>query len=486
MEFVNKTSIEHCSFLSNDNANVIFVLLLTFALFVPYGVAPWGNGSIFYDAIIYMECGEWQNQGMAMYRDMFDNKGPLWYFYQGFHESVFGEMGAWVCDMVMTMITMLFVYATSRVFLSSKQSLLVVILSILYINIFFINSGSFPQVFTMPFVAISVYMFVKRLFRNEVFSLLEVFMLGVMFAIVFLTMANNVAPFIAFFFYCVIILAKTRQWKRLSFSLLLALLGIAFVFIPLLLSMYKKGNLHDFYEMYIVFNLFGYSADTTIVQRLLLMAKISVVAFPMYILWLVYIINTSNRKYCVWISVLFAVTCAFDFLLLGNAHRHFLITCIPVFSLMIALTYNHIKKKKLLAVSLFAAVALMSFYTIYKRSVNSFSNVDKSHTMAVANYINAHTNEGDFFYTYMVDQSVWRYVHCKPASRFFYQDGVMNYVKSFVDETEKDILEKKPTYIYCSSKDNDRFIKMGYTRCSDCEFANILILKDALDNENLD
>ena len=72
MEFVSKSSTEHSSFFNNDNVNVILALLLTFVLFIPYGVAPWGNGSIFYDAIIYMECGEWQNQGMAMYRDMFD------------------------------------------------------------------------------------------------------------------------------------------------------------------------------------------------------------------------------------------------------------------------------------------------------------------------------------------------------------------------------------------------------------------------------
>ena len=75
------------------------------------------------DSAIFLTCAKWMQDGLVMYRDMFDHKGPMIYLFDMLGLN-FGLTGVWLLCIFWAVLTTHIVYLICRIYADDKCSFL--------------------------------------------------------------------------------------------------------------------------------------------------------------------------------------------------------------------------------------------------------------------------------------------------------------------------------------------------------------------------
>ena len=131
-----------------EKSHYWMLFIVSVLMMFPHSMALWGNGNYPTDACVYLRCAEWMQDGLTMYRDMFDHKGPLVYMIYA-PVSYLGPMGVWLLDVVILYISLLLIYRTARIFVNNRNSLVIAGLMACFIQLPFLDEGG-PEWIAMP------------------------------------------------------------------------------------------------------------------------------------------------------------------------------------------------------------------------------------------------------------------------------------------------------------------------------------------------
>ena len=227
-----------------------FLVIFLFYVYVtnPLNAQLPSNTALGFDSHIFAIIGYLWQRGYVPYRDIFDEKGPVIYVINtlGFFIHDDNLLGIYAVELVFLFFTLFFIFRTLKDDLLSVCASLFMLPTLCLMLFDNSEGGNMTEEYTALFAVLSVYLYSAR---RPTSDHLRLALYGVLGALAFLTKLNMAfMPLVMF----MMELFRTRKPS----SVLYCALGFTLATLPFVVYFYLKGALWDFYETYIVFNIF--------------------------------------------------------------------------------------------------------------------------------------------------------------------------------------------------------------------------------------
>ena len=297
------------------------------------------------------------NNGMVIYRDVFDHKGPVLYFLFAIADIISSDsaLGLWIFEVICVAGFMFFTIQSSKLLVKNPK---VIYFALPFMVLFLLTSNSFTHGGSTEELALfplsySFYYFL-RLSKNHKIHVTEHILNGVCFAIVFWMKFTMVALYLGAYLFVVIYVLFKKE-NRLIVPTLYSALGFFAISAVILLYFAANGALKDLWDVYFYGNIFTYTEDSSFVNKLVLMVKrVIAVPFsntlfflPIYISFVMMVIKKKTNMLPTLITF-FLTMCL---LYMGGARVYYPIVMAVYFSLGIWAMeeiYEKLKTKKAL------------------------------------------------------------------------------------------------------------------------------------------
>lgn len=318
------------------NLKVIgFLFILSFLVIYLFsiGTSPFYGNYYTSDSSIFITVGKAIKEGKILYKEIFDHKGPILFLIQMIGQYICsGRFGVFILEIISLFITNLFLYKTLTFFTSNKKSLLSISASMICMS-YFIETGNYSEEYSLPFLAICLYLAVKWLHSNNPFSkkiYLYSFIYGICFGIIAFIRLNNAGLICGLALAVAIIFIKEKKLKDLIKCAITFLAGMLLVCIPIFLYFSKVNALYDMLYGTFIHNFLYISSNVQ--SNMTLIARILILVILTLLLFFNCKTYSKNKNYilffvCSYLSTLLA-------LLVGPGFNNYYIISIPLVAVM--------------------------------------------------------------------------------------------------------------------------------------------------------
>ena len=393
------------------------IFLIIFSIFLSLGT----NFSQINHNILSHDCGIFSyiafamQKGRVLYKETWDNKGPLLYFiyYIGF--LINSKYGVYLLELISIFISVLFGYKTIKLITDKKlYSIIGIIYTFSVWGVTF-EGGTFSESFALPLMFIGIYLFTKKIFKGQKLKNLEIVILGILTALIASLRLNMLAIFLALFIVIGIDLIFEKQFKEILRWLAYGVLGFIIAIIPILIYLIYNKALVDCMNTAYFGILSGFNCGTIINKIRVLISMIitfnisggSILILGFIITSILLIINKNitNKNYKKYIMciILAIVINLYANSVAGAYQMHYLLTFIPILAMAISLAiklYDTIKLYYWKKIILLVIVVLSLSYTGYKDYIfycgkRTEKVSENSLNAMIQQYIEDETNEED-------------------------------------------------------------------------------------------
>lgn len=365
----------NCS--SKEKPNIKQIILITACVFVSMLFCA-GNTSPLYphyaclDSSMFLLTGKGMLEGKVCYVDLFDHKGPVFFFLESIGCWIGGRTGVWVLQCA---------FATASVFLLkrickqiSANSLLAVICAA---SIFFFTflHGNLTEEFSMPLILLALLLEVRFLASKEKthnpwYALVYGLIIGLL-AFIRLNNAVSVCVLVV----CIgVILIKQKQWKNVVTNLLMGALGVAAVALVICYYYKAHGALEDM--LYATFwHNFLYAKNATheaIISKKLFYYIIMYAPGVFAVCAYTKCAKFDNKR--LYYSLATATAITYLMLVYSNIYAHYFMLGIPLFAVAVACAFpdfsvkscrSFIKQNKWMNRFLLIILAIYTLLSVY-------------------------------------------------------------------------------------------------------------------------
>lgn len=249
---------------------LICIITAFFSITLMSTSSPLYPFNIWDDTNVYFTMGRVVLGGMVPYRDVYEQKGPIWFFIQALCALISDNsfIGVYILETVMCSLFIIFSWKITKLFISIEEHeyyvLGVMILSgIIYSSNMFHLGGSTEE-FAFPLLAIVMYIALKALIQDKTLpSVKEALIVGLITGSLFwikFTLCAFIVGFVFFFFVYAITIKKNRELLRLICTFLV---GFIIVTIPILIYYGINSSINDLINVYFIDNIVVHSGINT-------------------------------------------------------------------------------------------------------------------------------------------------------------------------------------------------------------------------------
>ncbi len=221
------------------------------------------------DANSFFTVGKSMMNGMTLYKDIFEQKGPMLYLIYGLgylisHTSFYG---VFVFEAAAFAVALIYAYRLLCLFFKENIAFLgTLLLPVFILGAKYFAQGGSAEEYILCAQIISLYYLMRYFVKDypeKNIEMKHMFISGCLFSAVLL-IKYNIAVFWVFPIAAVFIsLLIQKQVKKAFMSLLLFLAGSLAVIIPWLIYFVANGALYDFIDVYFLFNAKYYTNSNT-------------------------------------------------------------------------------------------------------------------------------------------------------------------------------------------------------------------------------
>lgn len=352
-----------------------------------------------YDATLYQYIGKmiWHNQ--LPYKDIFDHKGPMVYFWNTLGYIIHPMHGRWLIEFFALSISSYIAFSIAKIFLSPLLSFLIT--CILFLNTPFAdtigNSESFATF--LLFICLKIYI---NYTQDNNLSIAKNLSLGILCALLLLTKPTYLIIPIIFTFFVILELLYKKNYFILKTSIIYFCIGF-FSIIAILVGIYFYNNaLTSLWKNYILFNIeyvkyWQNFNSTSLVLLFFLSKKIiqSSLCFITIIL-LFYKKYTPKEHKLILFTILSFVLSLIFIIMPKTLFEHYLYPLFPLILILFILVIKLISKYKYIASFLLFIILCLNLHNCITYLLET--KEDKN-TIKVAKIIDYHLKDGEKFQT---------------------------------------------------------------------------------------
>ena len=461
----------------------VYLIFLTFSfgiLFIctasspRYATNPWN------DANAFLTMGRAMANGLTIYKDIFEQKGPLLYLLHAVASLISNStfLGVYIIQSLFLSVTAFAAYKIASLYVGTAWSIISAVLTCFVT----VNSGGYyygdsAEEFCLPFLMISIYFFCKYFKNTEKNELGKpVFLLVGFFAGCIAMIKFTVIGF--WFAWAAYLSLYTwiakKSFKKAFVNAMIFLGGMVLAVVPWIIYFAAKGALYDFINTYFVLNATAYPK----VENLGFIARIfspfhslgenlviSPVLFILGFLGILLFAATNifaEKKLFSRISVPFVCCLGLYIIYFGlRSYNYYFVptSAFTVFS-FIAVSYllSKIAKSKSQLISVILCVVIIPSTVIASNYCNLSSKFalrkgEETVQAKTAEYINLHNPDGKVLNYGSLDSGIYLAVNQIPQFRHFEQQNLLydKYPEN-IDEQNRYISEGLADYVVIAAK----------------------------------
>lgn len=234
------------------------VLLLISGLFIL--TFSWSTSPIYdkiaYDQAIFMLVGKGMVNGLVPYRDLLENKGPLFFLIEALPQFIMpGTLGIFILQIIVLFSECIIIGKIALILDFNNRYRYTLIGIFLFILMLFMNGGNLAEEYDVFFLILGMYIFIRNKVSEQANWNVSAFGLGVCTICICLIKMNDAAGLIAIdFFYIYELFHNTQKGKKFLKIILSGALGILIPLIGVLAYYAKNNAIQDMLYGYIVLN----------------------------------------------------------------------------------------------------------------------------------------------------------------------------------------------------------------------------------------
>ncbi len=326
----------------------VFLILITGILLIfSTTTSPLYPNYYFYDSAFYRFIGRQILKGKTLYKDIWDNKGPLLFFIQALG-TINGTKNTaanftFLLQVISLCAAVFLIAQTDRLLIPERKKRIPFIIPFICFSAIFCKTmefGNMSEEWSLPFICCSLYLMIKYTAGTEksIFHPYRyAFIHGICFAAIAFIRLNNAISICSGLLVIGIWLVMKRQWKNLFQNILFGFLGFMLIMVPVCAYFLRKNALQDMIYAIFLYNLkyAGQSAHRNFSVTELLLRYLTIAVSALIIAFH----TLRNRRIKLTDVLLSGITAANWILLLKtNIYLHYFTIFLPVF-LIILLVY---------------------------------------------------------------------------------------------------------------------------------------------------
>lgn len=210
----------------------------------------------------YFTVGKSVWKGLWPYKDLFEQKGPLLYWYHTF-AAIFSFrtfFGVYVAEVISMTAALFITYKTLMLWTNSKWAVMLSwLLPVFYVQMPYFREGDSAEEFALPFILTALYVTLKWGVTDKLPSNKVLFWQGVALACVFWIKYTLIGIWVAFFLVIGIYYLIKRNWLELGKAILYSLGGYLAASLVILLLLILSGSMPATFYAYFYFNMNAYA-----------------------------------------------------------------------------------------------------------------------------------------------------------------------------------------------------------------------------------
>ena len=467
------------SFLKIDKKDLIIFasfLVVTFIFLSNSPLHIWDTGEGGMDSSVFRTIGMMMKNGYMPYLNSFDHKGPLLFLYNFFGGLINGQSGVWYIEFISLYISICYFFKIARLRCNRILSYIVTIIASTMLIGYF-DGGNLTEEYALPFIVVSLYIFLDYVFNNNV-DKKRLVLCGLSMGGVLLLRPNMIGTWIVFCIYILIDCIRKKKYQELKSFILYFLIGIAIIIIPVLIWLGINGALSDFFNAYITFN-FNYAANYSKI-RLSTPTYVNLITsighyvkefIPMSsIIISIYMIKEDKKNIVILLYILAVIglTC-----MSGMHYNHYYIVLVPTIIFPLALFFEQIsifeKKNKSNIFSLTIIILVIANIIIpgwrgsisktMKLYANRNDKTISEEISKVADIVKKETNDKDKISVYGSWDIIYLVSNRLHATKYSYQYPITKVSSEIENEYFEELDEEKPKVIVIQKKRIDDRMK---------------------------
>lgn len=219
----------------------LFALLMVYYLFTS-DYFPFTIRHLGFDQGVYSYMGLAAREGLTLYVDAWDNKGPLLYLLNVLGLAIHYQYGMLVVEAAAQLTAMALLYQTALRYTGRALATLATLLCWTLMSIC-LQGGNLTEEYSLPFLAYILYQTVCFFGDGYALPRRRIFWVGCAIGAVFLLRANNLALALTLALVLVLWLLTHRQWAMLGRVALFVALGFCCFLAPFALYLWRVGAL---------------------------------------------------------------------------------------------------------------------------------------------------------------------------------------------------------------------------------------------------
>lgn len=272
--------------------------------------------------------------GRIPYIDLFDHKGPVFYWMEAIGYFFGGRTGVFFLECILLLCDLYFINRISSLLYANCT-----IAAIAFFSTFFylFQHGNLTEEFCMPLILAGLFFELKFLLSREKKHPPGIaYIYGLLLGLIALIRLNNAVSICAMLLCIIVILIHDRQRTNLLANILAGILGLATVTVPVCFYFYRQGALYDMLYGTFLLNLLyaKYITHYPILSSAFLyfMKLLVPGVYAFAVFWEKWRAERS-RAYA---ALLFSTALTYGMLVYTNAYMHYFMLGIPLLTIAAA------------------------------------------------------------------------------------------------------------------------------------------------------
>ena len=443
------------------------------------------------DANAFFTVGKSMFNKVIIYKDLFEQKGPLLYVIYGIGYLISNKTfyGVFILEIFSFTVFLYFVHKILNIYFDKKYSIVLLpLISFLITTKDFFAQGGSCEEFCLPLIAGSLYYFFKD-FKKKKLTNKEIFINGFFAGLVLMMKYTMLGFWIGFGLFIVLEFLKNKEYKKIINFCFIFLLGMIIPFFLFSLYFIMNNAFNEFIEVYFILNMTSYTnvENINIISKIfnILIYSLKILFFSGQLFSLILIVlflillKNKNKSFIFSLAGILFTTIFFSFFgLKSYIYYHlpisFLITIFITIILILIFKENKdifnklikfIDKNKIIISIILFFIFLFSLYFCSNNTKYLFKKKEDYVQFKYSNYISKYNNP-TLLNMGFLDIGVYTLTGIIPNTRFFEVQN-FDYDKFNVnlDEMKKYVKNKEIKFIVysdCSSINPPSYIYDNY------------------------